>query len=372
MDGTILSQGNFVAPTTIIPVYIPIPSGADFMHVKNYTQYGNGSVAYAGVDFYWQRGMAPGTGIVQLMNSSSTLLGDTLVSGGFTLYDPTGLTPGSQQPIGAPVAITTGVSNATQPVVTTTNTAGIVAGTIVRIYSGTTAISFDGIDMVVSSVIANTSFTLLTTNNALATAPGAGQTLGTYSIVNSDYLFYPRSRYVTNITAGGQVSTSIPHGFTPGQAIHFNIPSVSGMTQLNPTQANNFAYSTVTSLVDQYTFIIDTLVAGFTPFTSPKSSQEPVQWPTCRPVGENTGFALSSPTIQIPGLGPTATTGVPVYNAQTGILADATVNTGFLGMILGTGGIGTILTGNAISGPAGTAAADVVYWVAGKSSYGGL
>jgi hypothetical protein len=53
------------------------------------------------------------------------------------------------------------------------------------------------------------------------------------------------------------------------------------------------------------------------------------------------------------------------------VFSDATVNTGFLGMVLGTGGNGTGLTTN-ITGPAGTTAADVVYWVAGKSTLGGL
>jgi hypothetical protein len=40
-------------------------------------------------------------------------------------------------------------------------------------------------------------------------------------------------------------------------------------------------------------------------------------------------------------------------------------------MILGTGSNGAI-SGAAITGPAGSVAGDVVYWVAGKSTYGGL
>ena len=71
--------------------------------------------------------------------------------------------------------------------------------------------------------------------------------------------------------------------------------------------------------------------------------------------------------------------GVPVYNANTGQLADSTVNTGYLGMIFGNGGNGTALT-TPILGPSGSlawsagnvATGDVMYWVAGKSTYGGL
>ena len=70
--------------------------------------------------------------------------------------------------------------------------------------------------------------------------------------------------------------------------------------------------------------------------------------------------------------------GVQIPNTQVGILSDATVNTGFLGMILGIGGNGNSL-GTPIMGPAGSIAnianvqyPDVMYWVAGKSSLGGL
>jgi len=91
------------------------------------------------------------------------------------------------------------------------------------------------------------------------------------------------------------------------------------------------------------------------------------------PVGENTAVALQVNQTQIPQVA-----GIPIYNAQTGILADATVNTGFLGMILGIGGNGNSL-GTPITGPAGSIAnisevqfPDVMYWVAGKSTLGGL
>jgi hypothetical protein len=40
-------------------------------------------------------------------------------------------------------------------------------------------------------------------------------------------------------------------------------------------------------------------------------------------------------------------------------------------MLLGTGGTATALNA-AVSGPAGSVAGDVMYWVAGKSAFGGL
>lgn len=370
MDGTILGQGTFTS--TGVATTIAIPSNADFMWVKNYTQAG-AQAANTGVDFYWQRGMAAGTGIVEFVNSSSALLSDTLTVGGFTLFDPSVTTA----QYSANIAITTGVSNATRPVVTTTNTTGLVAasssnpGSVVRLFS--TGFPDNGIDFTVGAVSANTSFTLLSAAAALATAPGAAGTTGNYQILNFNALFYPRRRFITNITKATQavVSTTVPHGLTPGQAIRFNIPTVSGMIQLNPTTANNYLTATVVSIssTDQNVFTINIDTTGFTTFTWPTSAQSPSSFPEMTPVGEDTANALVNTGIQVPGVS-SATLGAQIFNTNTGILADSTVNTGFLGMILGTGGAGVANAGP-IAGPAGVTS-DVIYWVAGKSTYGGL
>jgi len=368
MDGTILSQGSFVVPSTIINQVIQIPSGVDFMWVRNYTAAGTvGGAAAAGNEFYWQRGMAAGTGDVKYYsNGSAVLNGDTLASGGFTLYDPSGNDPQALPLIANPVA-TTASTNATRPVVSTASTAGIAVGTIVRM-SNTAQTDVNGIDMVVGAVVANTSFTLLTATNPLATAPGAIGGAGFYRIINYNALFYPRRRYVVKITqaTNGNVSTSIPHGLTPGQEVRFNIPAEAGMIQLNPTPFNRYEPVTVASVVDDYNFTINLDTTSFTPFTWPTIAQQPSNFPQVIPFGEDTAFALTNTASQTPTIG-----GLQINGTQTGILSDATVNTGFLGMILGTGGLG-VISGAAITGPAGTTAADKVYWVAGKSDFGGL
>jgi len=369
MDGTILSQGTFTAPSTIVNKLIVIPSNVDWMRVFNYTQFGavGGSPAI-GIEFWWQRGMAAGTGIVKYKtNSAETICGDTLVSGGFTLYDPSGQSAGALPLIGSPVA-TTASTNATRPVVSTASTSGIVAGqTVVRL-SNTAQTDVNGIDMVVGTVVANTSFTLLTATNPLATAPGAIGGAGFYRIVNVDPLFYPRNRYVVKITqaTNAQVSTSVAHGLTPGQEIRFSIPAVSGMIQLNPTPENNYLVATVVSVVDDFNITINVDTSAFTAFTWPTIAQQPSSFPQLVPVGENTAVSLSTAASQVPSVN-----NVQIYGTQTGLLADATTNTGFLGMLLGTGGNGNAI-GSAIYGPAGAVSGDVMYWVAGKSSLGGL
>lgn len=368
MDGTILGQGSFVVATGVPAVVVKIPSGADFMWVKNFTQYGANSAA-TGVNYYWQRGMAAGTGIVEYKNSSAALLGDTLVSGGFTLYDPSG------NPLASSIAYSA-ITNSTQPTISTASTAGLVSNvSIVRLslQSGDTALAnaVSGIDFAVGTVVLNTSFQL---KNVMANAVGSTTGTGHWRLVQFDPLFYPRRRVIVNITQAVQavVTTSIPHGFTPGQEVRFNIPAVSGMVQLNATPQNNYLVATIVSIssTDLCVFTINVDTTAFTAFTFPTVAQQPSSFPEVTPVGEDTGFALTSPTIQVPGVA-SSTVGAQINDTNVGILADSTVNTGFLGMVLGTGGNGNIL-GSAITGPAGSVAADVMYWVAGKSTYGGL
>ena len=371
MDGTILGQGSFIVGATVSNQIIQIPSGVDWLSVRNYTQTATAGVAApgsVGYEFFWQRGMPVGAAFVKYKQVTTNAATDDLIlSGGFTLYDPSGQTLGAQPLLGNPVA-TTASTNATRPVVNTTNTAGIAVGTVVRM-SSTAQTDVNGVDMVVGAVTANTSFTLLAASNALATAPGAIGGAGFYRIVNHDALFYPRRRFITNITqaANAQVSVSVSHGLTPGQQVRFNIPAVSGMVQLNPTPQNRYLAATIVTVVDAYNFTINIDTTSFTAFTFPTIAQQPSSFPEVTPFGEDTALALTSNTAQVP----LDANGNPILYANSGILADSTINTGFLGMILGTGAAGVQLT-TAITGPAGTAAADVVYWRAGKSTFGGL
>jgi hypothetical protein len=348
MDGTIIGQGTFIAPATVVNQNIQIPSGADWMKVINYTKSGvAGDTDAIGIEFYWQRGMAAGTGVVKYYaNGGQALNGDTLVSGGFTLLDTSNTAPKAR-------VATSASTNAVRPVVSTTNTAGVAVGTIVRM-SNTAQTDVNGVDMVVGAVTANTNFTLLTASNPLATAPGAIGGAGFYRIIPFDPIFYPRHRFVCNVTqaTNAQVSTTVAHGYTVGQELRFNIPSVSGMTELNGSQDNNFLPATVMSVVDDYNFTINIDTTAFTAFTWPTILQQPSSFPIVVPFGGDTATALA----QVPPLSS---------------LEDATVNTAFIGMTLGTGGDGAA-SAAPIAGPAGADPGDVMYWVAGKSTYGGL
>lgn len=353
MDGTILGQGSFTQPATAIPQTIIIPSGVDFLEITNYTQSAAGAAAN-GFKFYWQRGFPNGTGQM-LVNTGGVVTAALTANNAFTLYDP------SQNPVGAAIA-TTASTNATRPVVSTANTAGLSVGSVVRL-SNTAQTDINGIDFVVGAVNAGVSFTLLTASNPLANAPGAIGGAGFYRIINFNSLFYPRKRNIVNITqaVNAQISTAIAHGLTPGQEVRFNIPAVSGMIELNPQPTNNYfpqasnQSAIVLTVVDDYNFTINIDTTAYTAFTYPTIAQQPSSFPEVTPIGEDTATSLSVLGSQVPTIG-----GLQIYNTNTGILADSTVNTGFLGMTLSTGALL----------PAGVAN-DVIFWVAGKSTYGG-
>lgn len=303
-------------------------------------------------------------GSAAVVGSSHPVLVGQTASQAFKLYDPSGQTQGSGPLLSAPVA-TTASTNATQPVVSTASTAGLSAGSVVRL-SGTAQSNVNGIDFVVSSVVSNTSFTLMNASNAFPNVPGAIGGAGFYRIVNyaNAGLFYPRSRTITNITQAinAQVSTSLAHGLTCGQEVRFNIPVVSGMIQLNANPLNNYyptnsaASAVVVSIVDDYNFTISIDTTGYTAFTFPVITQQPSNFPQVVPFGEDTATALTTIGLVVPMVN-----GQQIYNTNTGILADSTVNTGFLGMTLAAG---SLL-------PAGSSG-DVIFWKAGKSTYGGL
>jgi hypothetical protein len=399
MDGTILQQGSFLANFSGLAnpnpgnieigqanqTIIQIPANADWMYVRNYTQraivgedtaYFNGVAnASTAFEYYWQRGYPAGSADVLFYDDATQAVwGDRILSGGFTLYDPSGQSAGSLPQLGNPVG-TNASTNVTRPVVSSGNTAGLYIGAVVRM-SNTAQTDVNGIDMVVGAVNANNNFTLLTATNPLANAPGAVGGAGFYRIVNYDALYYPRHRYVVNITraVNAQVSTSVAHGLTPGQEVRFNIPAVSGMVQLNPTPGNMYEPAIILTVVDDYNFTINIDTSAFTAFTWPTVAQQPSSFPQVVPFGEDTATSLITVAPQVPSIA-----GQRIFGTQSGLLADATSNTGFLGMVLGTGGTGVILT-TPILGPSGSiswsagnvATPDLMYWVAGKSSYGGL
>lgn len=322
-DNTIIQQGRFTA--TGAAQTLQIRSDFDWIKVYNETALAQ-AAADLGYEFYFQRGMTNGRGVVWTklgtVANDPVTVGQIAANAGFTLIDS------SANPVGNAVAVT-GTTNATQPVVSTANTAGLATGSVVRLSGLDNVPNIAGIDFEIDTVVANTSFRM---RYALATAPGGTATTGFYRQIKFDPLFYPRRRFVVNITqaASAVVRLSVTHQFTVGQEVRFVIPDAFGMVEMDGLLGTITAISTANNTI---TVNIDS--SAFTAFAFPQAAAFPFSWAEVVPVGEDTAQAISS---------------------SVDMLDDATINEGYIGVSLAAG----------TASPAGQIL-DVIYWVAGKS-----
>lgn len=318
MDGTILLSGKFTSDGTT--KLVNIPSDADYMYVINYTNIENQDDD--GVRFYWQRGMDDDTGIEYYkINGADDLAVTALASDGFTRVDT------SANPFSAAVALTA-ATDATQPVVSTASTAGLANGDVVLLTGMTGQESLGGYEFQIDTLVANTSFRLA---YAMANSPGAAATAGNWRKVKWDPIYYPRRRFVANITAANPavVTTTVDHGLSVGQKVRMVVPAVFDMVQMDGLAA------TVTA-VTASTLTLDIDSSGFTAFSFALPADVPFSPALVVPFGEDTAEANS---------------------ANVDALQDATDNQSVIAMSLAPGD----------DGPAG-ANNDVMYWVAGKST----
>ena len=321
MDNTIIMQGQFEARNGDDYI-LTLRSDFDWIRVVNFTE-ATANNADHGVIYYWQRGMDNGGGLVQYHPAADqTLAIDEIVAGdGFHIFNS------SETDALAEVAIA-GVTNAADPVIATGDTTGMGDGTIVRLANVVGAPSLGGWDFQIDTIVAGVSFHMA---YAMANTAGAAGAAGTYRIVPFDPIYYPRFRYIINITAAANavIHTSVDHGYTVGQKVRVNLPDAEfGMTQINGMIATITAVTANTITTD-----IDS--TAFTAFAFALPAVVPFTVPTVVPLGIDTGTALAG------GLD---------------ILADATRNTAYIGVRLVNG----------VLSPGGTWG-DVCYWVAGKS-----
>jgi hypothetical protein len=325
-QGTFVSNGGSVS--------IALRSGVDWMWVYNYSQMGAQQDPGRVVQSYWQKGMAPGTGIAYSKTEDSDVLnGDVFAGLGFTLFDSSVNTPGPSQAL-------TSISNAAPPVVLVGSTAALSDGDTVRIFNTTGAQQLGSIDFTID-VIDGTHFSLVNMQGIVAAAGP-----GTYRVIPYDPYFYPPTRVITNVVTGPTtlVTLSVTHNFTVGQVVRFTIPTVTaasfGMTQLNLVQATIIAVDAVDNNGSTNTITVDVNSTGFDAFAWPLTTNPPFQYPQVTPVGMNTAQSIIS---------------------NTNIIGDSEVNIAGIGMGLGAGA----------QGAAGSNG-DVIYWVAGKSYSGGF
>lgn len=362
MDGTILQQGTFTQTAGNPAVTVAIPANADFMYVYNYTQ--ASATSTNGYKYYWQYGMGT-TAIVDYTIAANAVKAGVAAANSFTILN-----------YNNPAAFSlnngsTGISawsNATPPVLTVGSTTGLPAGTIVRLTglattASTSIVGYNSMDFTVGiGTLTGTTFSIDYVNGGVTTTstgnfrvvgyPITSQT-GQPAFISSNGLFYPSRRYITNISAAASavITLSVRHNYTVGQEVRLNLPGGSTVwgtyaaldnytTNNTGTTPNSWIITAVNNTTNTITINANTASYGSFAYPTTLSSYTPAQ---VIPFGEDTATALNQ-------------------NPSLSSLGDAVQNVQYIGM--------TLAGGTGVNAPAGQSG-DVIYWVAGKSTYGG-
>lgn len=261
---------------------ISLPSGYTEIELINLDDIGSTAANTNVMRAYGSSSMPAGSGIYypKTSGAATIALGVGVTSNGFTFLSDSGL----QSP-GAALTITTGISQATQAVVTSTNTTGLANGDIVRVYGTTGMLQIAGMDFTISSV--GTSFLLAYLDSS---GFAAAATAGTVRRIPSNPRFYPRNRLITKVTSSGTssiITLSVDHSFTAGQAVRFVVPDEFGMTQLDGLIGNITAIGASDGVVTN-TITVDIDSSAFTAFAFPTSAVAAagVNFAQVVPVGE--------------------------------------------------------------------------------------
>ena len=317
---TIIQQGSFTGSG--VAETIKLRSDTDWMEVTNYTQ-SISTTADTTCRAYWQRGMTAGLGIVEHHAAADDTMGRSEFAAGlgFTLVDSSSTT------LGAAVAVTN-ITAATPPLVLTGTTTGLIANSsIIRLVDISGGQQYGGMDWSIGAVVGSTSA-------ALAHSPQpVAATTGFYRIVAQSTLFYPKHRYITSVTkaASAVITMSVTHDYVVGQLVRFTVPAAWGMTELNGLSGTITAVDKV-GTTGHNTITVDIDSTALTTFALPATAAAPF-----------------SPAMVTP-------MGVSATDTYGSLTTDATVNEGYIGMVLGAGALG-----------AAGASGDVCYWRAGKS-----
>lgn len=324
---TIVQQGRFTADGN--KKSLSIRSDVDFIEVYNLTQAGAQQTPGRGIYFYWQRGMANGSAFEwKKADGADTMQLTTVNAGGVRLLDT------SESPVGAlnnsinQVDLDLGAGGV--PRVLLADTTGLENGDIVRLINITDRQELAGYDYTINALTANTGFDLPYLPTGLAN-DGNG---GSLRLIRFNPVYYPRRRTISSITQAQQavVTVTVDHQFTVGQTVRINNPSsnVFGMPEIDGLQGRITAVDT-TGNNNSLTLDIDT--SAFAAFNFPAQNAPEFTPAEVVPVGsEGDGISDNQATLD-----------------------DATRNTAFLGVELGSGA----------QSPAGSNG-DVIYWRAGR------
>lgn len=258
-----IAGGTYVTTGAAIEVECQSQNPPDFIITKSITGWGEASQAQS-IEWWWERSMAQYTakGIQQSSDGTNpALTSKSLTTLGISHYDT------SNPPTFAGLATT--LINKTTFVVTMADTGTISVGDYVRLTGTTGELQIAGYVFQVTAVTVNTSITLgYMASSGMTFAADASAGTVTKFIPGR---FYPRWKYIANITKAAQavVSFTAKNDFTPGEIVSFRVSSDFGMDEINFKTARVLSV-TNSSTVSSITIDLDT--SGFTTFAFPLSA----------------------------------------------------------------------------------------------------
>jgi len=274
-------QGSFTS--TGVRTKIALPVDITQFDVWNYTNSATTGAITGAVYNKWSFGMPALGGIATYKDGSDDLLMITndATNPGFRLYDE------SEPDLSSPQTITAITNAATFTVTGSAGLGGLQNGDVVILQglaSAGNANNIAGFPIQVAAV--NSGAGTFQNAFALANAPGQTATGGRFRIeYSSPQPWYPTQRYIVNInTTTDTITTSVAHGYLPGQTVLFTIPPTFGTRELNGLSA------TILS-VTASTFTVDLDLSAFTAFVWAPSVVGAFNFATVAPAYMNTAIA---------------------------------------------------------------------------------
>ena len=346
--------------------YIYLPFQPDTVKFWNYTQFAT-PAQYGVPRAYWNSSMGQGFAAVDVYKTGPALVTDVVSSNGISTFSAgLALQYGASKQI---VASTKGSTTSFQ----VTGHGYSVGDTVIfeGLYqSSTTGMpQMAGIPFTIVTITdANNFIVNYNSNNASYTNLSASPAGSVVKKVLYPFLYAPGEAVVTalSLSSSTTVTTASYHNFVVGQEVAFRIPSQWGTSELNSLPNSLIPgspmYGYVTSVTDNWTFVVNINSSSYTAFTTAiaVSASIGLTFPQVVAVGDvNTGGNLiSSSTALYPSPEfPTSSNRVSTINGPA--IRGAFVNNTRQGFLIGSGQAAT-LTSSYLGG----ASSDVIYWEA--------
>jgi hypothetical protein len=270
-----LAKGNFTATGTTAVINLPFTP--DYVELWNYTNIKT-AATHSMVRAWWDNKLLDGSNnstMIELYSGSSTSTVYDIISNTSSNLGINAFSAGQLLQFGPSQQIVS--ATAANPAVFTVTGHGYQVGDTVLLeglfQTSTTGMpQMAGIPFTISAVTTNTFTVKWNASGSNYTALSASPVGSTVKKILFPNLYFPGTTFISALTlaATTTVVTTSSHQYQVGQEVAFRIPSTWGPTGLNSLPntvvPGSPIYGYVTSVTDQWTFVVNINSTGFTAF----------------------------------------------------------------------------------------------------------